>query len=453
MKCFKNRYNNLSYIIFTILSLFSISLIFNNNIWFDEAYTLSLIQHNYSEVIEILKSDMHPPLYFISLKFFCEIFGYSILVTKIFSVLGYIATLLLGCTVVKKHFGSDTSVVYILTIGAIPMSLYFSVQQRSYEWCIFFVTLCFIEALLFIKSCKYRHCIIFVIAALFAAYNHIYALLAVGIIFAFLNIYIFTKSKKLIKTIILSDISIIIGYFPWIFPLLYQTESASGSFWLKSVEPLSIIVFISGVVISAVILTKKGNRKLPIIFAIFSILSIQIIGLIVTAFIRPLYIARYSVVISGIFALLVAFGTQHIKEKVKNIICVLLCALNVACLIGTGIFEYNPSMNNFFNRFDEIVSSTDTFLYCDSSFGILSYYYPENTHICTYYEPWFSAFDNVDCVNKKDIVNDIDFDNTVWFVKNELTKTPDYIKDNFILELTDTFKCDFNTFEVYSIQK
>lgn len=84
MKCFKNRYNNLSYIIFTILSLFSISLIFNNNVWFDEAYTLSLIQHNYSEVIEILKSDMHPPLYFISLKFFCEIFGYSILVTKIF---------------------------------------------------------------------------------------------------------------------------------------------------------------------------------------------------------------------------------------------------------------------------------------------------------------------------------------------------------------------------------
>lgn len=453
MKCFKNRYNNLSYIIFTILSLFSISLIFNNNIWFDEAYTLSLIQHNYSEVIEILKSDMHPPLYFISLKFFCEIFGYSILVTKIFSVLGYIATLLLGCTVVKKHFGSDTSVVYILTIGAIPMSLYFSVQQRSYEWCIFFVTLCFIEALLFIKSCKYRHCIIFVIAALFAAYNHIYALLAVGIIFAFLNIYIFTKSKKLIKAIILSDISIIIGYFPWIFPLLYQTEAAAGSFWLKGVEPLSVVVFASGLVISTLILAKKENRRLSVIFAITCVLSVQTIGLLVTIFIRPFYIARYSVVISGIFALLVAFGTQHIKEKVKNIICVLLCALNVACLIGTGIFEYNPSMNNFFNRFDEIASSTDTFLYCDSSFGILSYYYPENTHICTYYEPWFSAFDNVDCVNKKDIVNDIDFDNTVWFVKNELTKTPDYIKDNFILELTDTFKCDFNTFEVYSIQK
>ena len=233
MKCFKNRYNNLSYIIFTILSLFSISLIFNNNVWFDEAYTLSLIQHNYSEVIEILKSDMHPPLYFISLKFFCEIFGYSILVTKIFSVLGYIATLLLGCTVVKKHFGSDTSMVYMLTIGAIPMSLYFSVQQRSYQWSIFFVTLCFSEALLFLENHGTRHCVIFVITALFAAYNHIYALLAVGVIFIFVNIYAFVKDGKLIKAIIISDIAMTVGYSPWIIPLLYQTEAAAGSFWLK----------------------------------------------------------------------------------------------------------------------------------------------------------------------------------------------------------------------------
>ena len=449
----KNQRGKLPYIILAILSLFSISLIFNDNLWFDEAYTLSLIQHSFSEIIKILKTDMHPPLYFISLKVFCEIFGYSIPITKAFSVLGYIATLSLGLTVIKKHFGRKTSTVYMLTVGAIPMSLYLSVQQRSYQWSIFFVTLCFTEALLFLENHRTRHCVIFVITALFAAYNHIYALLAVGVIFIFVNIYAFVKDGKLIKAIIISDIAMTVGYSPWIIPLLYQTEAAAGSFWLKGVEPLSVVVFASGIVISTLILAKKENRRLSVIFAITCVLSVQAIGLLVTIFIRPFYIARYSVVISGIFVLLVAFGTQHIKEKVKNIICVLLCALNVACLIGTGIFEYNPSMNSFFNRFDEIASSTDTFLYCDSSFGILSYYYPENTHICTYYEPWFSAFDNVDCVNKKDIVNDIDFDNTVWFVKNELTKTPDYIKDNFILELTDTFKCDFNTFEVYSIQK
>ena len=201
MKNFKNQSNKLPYIIFGILSLFSVSLIFNNNLWFDESYTLSLIQHDFPKIIEILKTDMHPPLYFLSLKVFCMIFGYSIPITKVFSVLGYIATLSIGLTVIKKHFDSTTSIIYMLTVGAVPMSLYFSVQQRSYQWCIFFVTLSFIEALLFIENHKIHHCVIFVIASLFSAYNHLYALLAVGIIFAFVNIYIILKDRKLLKAI------------------------------------------------------------------------------------------------------------------------------------------------------------------------------------------------------------------------------------------------------------
>ena len=445
----KNYRRFFPYITFIIASLFPISLIFNNNLWFDEAYTLSLIQHNYAEVIKILESDMHPPLYFLSLKFFCDIFGYSVPVTKAFSVLGYIATLLLGCTVVKKHFGLAPSIVYMLTIGAIPMSLYFSVQQRSYEWCIFFVTLCFIEALLFMENHKLHHGILFVIAGLFAAYNHIYALLAVGILFAFVNLYAFIKDRKLIKAILVCDIAMIAGYSPWLFPLLSQTGSAASSFWLTGVEPLSVIVFISGIIISALILAKKEKRKLPVIFAAICVLSIQVVGLLVTIFIRPFYIARYSVVISGVFALLIAFGIKNTKINFQKGICIFLCALNIACIIGTGIFEYNPSMKNFFNRFEKMRSLTDTFLYCDSSFGVMSYYLRENKHLCTYSRPWFAAFDNVECMDKNELADEIRSDDTVWFVKNELTQTPKYIESNFELELVDSFQCDFNTFEVY----
>lgn len=453
MKLLKASSDNLTYIFFAILSLFSLGLIFNNNVWFDEAYTLSLIRHNFSDLISIIKSDMHPPLYFISLKLFSEIFGYSVLATKIFSVIGYIATLLLGCTVIKKYFGSFASIIYMLAVGAIPMSLYFSGQQRSYSWCIFFVALCFIEALLFIENNKYNHCFIFVISALFAAYNHIYALLAIGIIFAFVNIYILIKNRKLIKAIILSDILIIIGYLPWFLPLLFQTKAASGSFWLKNVEPLSIIVFITGIVISAVILIKKENRSLPVIFAIICILSIQFIGLFVTIFIRPLYIARYSVVVLGIFAILIAFGVNNTNEKFKKAVCIGLSALNVICVIATGIFEYNSSMNKFFDRFDKIAAPSNTFIYCDSSFGIMSYYFPDDTHICTYSKPWFAAFDNVECIDKNDLTDRISPNSTVWFVKNELTKTPGYIQSNFIIEFVDSFKCDFNTFTVYRLKK
>lgn len=448
----KFLHNKLPYIIFSVLSLFSMCLIFNNNVWFDEAYTLSLIRHNYAEVIEILKTDMHPPLYFISLKFFCDIFGYSIIVTKIFSMSGYIATLLIGCTVIKKHFKTEVSIIYMLTVGAIPMSLYFSVQQRAYSWCIFFVMLCFTEALLYIESMKMKHCVLFVIAGLLSAYNHIYALIAVAVIFAFVNIYIFIKKRNHTMTILVCDFLTVIGYSLWILPLLNQTKSASDKFWLTGTEPLSVQVFINGVVVSAAILAKKTNRKLPVVFAVVSVLGVQVIGLGVTVFIRPLYIARYSVVILGVFAVLIAFGVKNTSRLFKRIICVLLCALNIYSFISSVQFEYDDSMSQFLNRFSEKLSVSDTFIYCDSSFGIMSYYYPDNRHLCTYNQEWFAAFGNIECIEKDSITKEINSDDTIWFVKNTSTKTPKCIKNNYECDLIDSFKCDFNTFDVYSLK-
>lgn len=173
----------------------------------------------------------------------------------------------------------------------------------------------------------------------------------------------------------------------------------------------------------------------------------------VTIFIRPLYIARYSVVVLGIFAILIAFGVNNTKEKFKKAVCIGLSVLNVICVIATGIFEYNSSMNKFFDRFDKIAAPSNTFIYCDSSFGIMSYYFPDDRHICTYSKPWFAAFDNVECIDKNDLPDKISPNSTVWFVKNELTKTPGYIQSNFIIEFVDSFKCDFNTFTVYRLKK
>ena len=153
------------------------------------------------------------------------------------------------------------------------------------------------------------------------------------------------------KRVIIADLIMVAGYSFWIIPLLNQTKSASSNFWLSGVEPLSVIVFISGIAVSALVLMKKSNRKLCIIFADVCVMGIQIIGLFVTVFIRPFYIARYSVVILGIFAILVAFGVKDIKPKPSKVICTLLCVVNIGCLVATGLFEYNPSMTNFRERF------------------------------------------------------------------------------------------------------
>ena len=57
---------------FTVLY---ISLLFNHNIWTDEAFTLQLIKGNVRDIIEGTARDVHPPLYYLYAKLFRVFLG------------------------------------------------------------------------------------------------------------------------------------------------------------------------------------------------------------------------------------------------------------------------------------------------------------------------------------------------------------------------------------------
>lgn len=439
--------------VFFAMCIVAISLIFNQNIWYDESFTLSLIGYNFGDMLNIIKSDMHPPLYFVSLKLFCNLFGYSILATKIFSLLGHIGTLLIGCTIVKKRYGNLASAVFMLTLSGTPYILYFSSQQRAYSWCIFFVTLCFLEALQFLQEKKTKHCVAYTVAGTLAAYNHIFALLAIGIIFAFVNICTFVSKRDLLKKVLLADLCIILMYIGWFFVLLKQTASASNNFWLNSVEKLSVKVFLIGIAFGALFLLQKKCRKLPVVFALVCVMSIQIIGLFTTIFIRPFYIARYCVVVSGIFAFAFAFVISQQRLIIKKIALPILCLFSVLAFIFTARFEYNSSLQDFRTRMETRVNSCQTFLYKDSTFGVISYYFPECTHISTRYKPWFDAFPKVEYVSKKEAVARFNKGDKAWHIINAADKIPDYIEENFSYKLVDEYKNDLNYFYLYELTK
>ena len=432
------------------LALLPFCLIFNDNIWFDEAYTLSLVRHDFSDLISILKTDMHPPLYFISLKLFCSVFGYSIIASKIFSVLGYSLTVIFGSALVNRRYGAKASMIFAAAASAMPMMTYFSVQQRSYTWCVLFVTLCFLQALAAIKDGKRHSFVLTAVFGLLAAYNHFFALLAVAIVYAFLNLYLLIKKRKLFGYALIADLIILAGYSAWMAPLLTQARDAAGSFWLKGVEPLSVIIFaVSTAAVAALLLVRK-NRRLDTVFAAVCVLGLQTIGLAGTILVRPFYIARYSVVISGIAACFIAFSYAELRPSAKKVLIAALCLLLAFNIAFAAFFEYNPSADDFQREFKKELSDDDCFIYFDSSFGVISFYFPENDHICTYREEWFSAFDNVTCIDSKAVDDVISIGRgRVWLAKNELSKIPENIKERYKPQKKYSFRCDFNIYEVY----
>ena len=67
-KIIKNVERIAYYAIPIILFIIYFQTIFNNSIWLDEAFSMSMIQQNFGEMIYNTAIDVHPPLYYIILK-------------------------------------------------------------------------------------------------------------------------------------------------------------------------------------------------------------------------------------------------------------------------------------------------------------------------------------------------------------------------------------------------
>lgn len=443
--------NKLIYIVFAVCAVLPLCLLFSKEIWFDEAYTLSLIQHDYGEIIDILKNDMHPPLYFLSLKLFCEIFGYTLISSKLFSYAGYLALFILLLTVAGKQFGKRCASICMIAVGAIPCTYLFSVQQRSYTWSIFFITLCYLAAVKYLEKGRTSSCCVLAISALMAGYNHIYALVTVAVCIAFLNIYILIKRKWLFFKLLVADLIMAIGYSFWLFILIKQTKKAAGHYWLKSIEPLSIVVFIISILLCGLILLFKVNRNITVVLGITTMLGVQAVGLGISVLIRPLYIGRYSMLALGVAAIIIGICVDKLSHLIKYICCAALCVINCVCFAFTTQLEYDSSYTDFIDNFKKELNTNDTLLYCDYSFGMLSYSLPEYKHTITIWQEWFSAFDNLQYIDKSQIEQCGNNSENIWFFKSTNTEMPQYIEDEFNYILEDEFHCDYEHIQLYRL--
>ncbi len=455
---FRDRETRITFYVFLVVCLFPIALLFNDNLWFDETYTAALIKHPYGEIIALVKTDMHPPFYFLALKTFCGVFGYTAFASKLFSCIGYAATLVLGVTFVRGKFGNGFARTFIIAFAAVPPSLLFATQQRSYSWCIFFITLGFLCGYLFMKERSVRYLVVCFACGLVACYTHLYALLNFFLIFGFVNMYILIRERRDFYKVLIADALFVCGYIPWIIPLFKQVKDAGETFWLGSADTLSVVVFAVSCAIYGVFALKKENRNLGLLYAAVCAIGFQTIALFVTIAIRPFYIARYCIMNLGIFAFSFANGLGGFEVKIRKISVYALSALLVVSFAVILPFEYNGEMKKFVNDFKAEYGEEQTFVAADTSFGMMSYYFPDGKHYEMNYLPWYKVFSNVEELSEEDILNgklseisetEGEFSGKIWFTKEAAHKIPSVILKNFDAELKYSFRCDFIVIEVY----
>ena len=222
--------------VFLILSGVYISLIWNNNVWMDEAFTASLVHTDFAGVIERSMNDTLPPLYNIYLKLMTDVFGYTIPVMKITSVIPMLLTLLIGATTTRKRFGFRTALLFMIFLTFMPLMLYYGVEIRMYSLGFFFATASGIYAYEVVAEPSGKNWVLFTAFSVAAGYSHHFAFVTAAFAYFYLLLYFIFADRKHLKNWFRCLFATFIAYLPCLIVTLSQISRVSGYFSMPDID-------------------------------------------------------------------------------------------------------------------------------------------------------------------------------------------------------------------------
>lgn len=346
-----------------VLRVFNI----NQSLWLDEA-TSVMAAKNFSFVEIITKfspGDFHPPLYYLLLKVWGSIFGWSEIAVRSMSVLFGMGTIGLIYKIGSKLINEKVGLIGALLLSIAPLHVYYSQEARMYVPETFFVTL-FVWYVLQIFEFGKNKWIALTISALAILYIDYLPYL----IFPAILIYLLTHKKEEVKNH--KSKLVKVGSFMFLAAVLWfpifisQIKTAmlaktNASAWIEilggtSLKQIILIpikfligrisfynkVFYAGFILSAVLVyvlpfisSIKKKKEIDIIWLWFlvPILVTIILGfqLSVLSYFRLIFVLPA-------FYLLVSYGLTLIRNKeIARLLLILMVFIN---LISIGIYHF-----------------------------------------------------------------------------------------------------------------
>lgn len=415
------------FVIVLIVSALNISLIFNESVWCDEAFTLLLTQRSFADVFDIALKDAWPPFYTMSVWAYSKLVGNSVPMMKLFSLAPTVILMLVGATYVYREFKSSyIAAVFIVMLGVMPVAIHMNIEIRGYSWAMLFVTASGLCAWrVFSSGLTLKRAMLLVVVSTLAAYTHYYALVSVAFVYLFLFIGLVLRDRKHILSCIAIAVCSVLFYLPWMYSFITAARSVSKGYWIEApgikemaeffffpftaevdnlgdvdVTQFSIIFVSVGLLLFLAILVflfKKNEKEeggSDKSYGLFCIVSCLVwvgtiaVGCIVSCAVTPMFIPRYMTPCLGLVWLFFAVGSNIIAEKTNQWSIKVFVALLIALTglhgylvqyhaeYGNGTEEARAVVDEYLNKNSEyevpILSDSDYLNWSE-----IRYYFPE----------------------------------------------------------------------------
>ncbi|MCL5667213.1 MAG: glycosyltransferase family 39 protein [Patescibacteria group bacterium] len=245
--------------------------------------------------------DVHPPMYYIFLKFWHYIFGDSLLSLRGMSIFFGTASIWAGYAFVKEAFKNERAALWAaLLIAVNPFQLQYVTEARMYTMGAFFALL---AAYFLVKTLnqeknlhsdeslnmpnlpqdiRFKRSVLtnylgFTLCMVVIIYTHYYlfftaaALGFYGLIFA---VYHYRKNYKRYVPLLSSFIVIAVSFLPWLRTFLFQYRQVGAGYWIPPINAWSIPATLWDMLLAFGRDTSKGSTR--ILLAIITLFSIYL---------------------------------------------------------------------------------------------------------------------------------------------------------------------------------
>lgn len=333
--------------IFRIISL-------NQSLWLDEATSALVAKMSFSDIFtKFLPGDFHPPLYYLILKFWTSVFGFSEISLRIPSVIFGIGTVYLTYLIAKKIYNNKTALVSAALIATSGLSIYYSQEARMYSLAAFLI------AFLFYAYLENKWLIFSILLAMVGMTDYV----SLFVLPVFL-----IASRKDWKKLLLAFIPFVLTFVFWLPTFVKQLAggfSQTGSNWWSILGVLSMKNILLIPIKFGVGRISFDNQYLYATIALFVLslfgyllisagLAIKnksgvvwlwlivpvCVGILLSFKIPTLSYFRFLFILPA-FYILISSGLEKI-EKYRNLFLILAICINI---FSSGIYLFNPKFH------------------------------------------------------------------------------------------------------------
>ena len=368
-------------------------------IWGDEGSSLLLARHSLGGIWTHAAFDVHPPLYFMLLHGWIELFGDGILAIRSLSALMGIAAVGLGIWLVDRLATRRAAFIAGLLLALLPTAVRYSQEVRMYALLGLLLMAASLALVYWIRRPQRSRYLVFYALLMSAAfYTHYFAVLAALCHWLYLIVirvqrgYRFRHIQR--STWWLANLAIVVLYLPWLPHLLNllqhleQLKAGGDVGWEPAVtlgsmpsmiwswliqddgEHLPLPVFAAlplALLVLAVVavLRDRSVSRGSILLALYTGLPLLLVFAV--SFITPVFIERYLTAYALGLPMLAALAIDRLYSQVRFLALAVLVSLTGVELVGVNnnaTVDSNDQLDrvvNYVNRHflpgDRIVTS------------------------------------------------------------------------------------------------